>query len=363
MSRLHPTTQRPNDQSILDSVYCLDDFESLARETLPHAIYEFIANGAADEHTLGWNEESWAGIRLRPRVLIDTTEIDVRTHLLGLDLSCPIILAPTAYQRVVHPKGEHASVRGAGEAGALYIVSTSTNTPVDELADAANGPLWFQLYVQPDREFTRDLVQRAEAAGCKAICVTVDNVNIGLRNRQHRSGFVLPDDIDTPHLYNAPDRKNPTREPGRHPLTWKDIEWLRGLTDLPLLLKGIMNPDDAERAICAGASGIVVSNHGGRNLDTVPSSAEALPVVARKVAGRAPILVDGGIRRGTDVIKALALGAQAVMIGRPYVYALGVGGSEGVAKCINILRTELEMAMALCGVTRLDQIDGQILWP
>jgi 4-hydroxymandelate oxidase len=366
MSRLHPknpTTQQPSDPNILNSVYCLDDFETLAREVLPRPTYEFIACGAADEHSLRRNTEAWTNIRLKPRVLTDTTTIDVSTRLLGIDLPCPILLAPTAYQRMVHSDGELASVSGAGEAGALYIVSTSTNTPLEALAEAAAGPLWFQLYVQPDREFTRDLVHRAEATNCKAICITVDNVNIGLRNRQHRSGFVLPDSMDTPHLYNAPDRKNPTREPGRHALTWDDIAWIRSLTALPLLLKGILNPDDAERAIGIGANGIIVSNHGGRNLDTLPPTAEALPVVAERVAGRVPVLVDGGIRRGTDVLKALALGAQAVLIGRPYVYALGVGGAEGVRKCIAILRTELEIAMALCGVCSLTEIDSKCIWP
>src|SRR5260221_9639914 len=211
---------------------------------------------------------------------------------------------------------------------------------VEDLASKASGPVWFQLYVQRDRGFTRELVQRAEDSGCRALCVTVDTPNHGARNREDRARPELPE-RDLPNLKGA-DYLDPT-------LTWKDIDWLRGFARRPVLLKGILNPEDAATAVKAGVAGLIVSNHGARNLDTVPATIDALPLVVEKVAGRLPILVDGGIRRGTDVLKALALGASAVQIGRPYLWGLGIAGAEGVSRVVQILRHEFEMAMALTG--------------
>src|SRR3984957_17945385 len=224
---------------------------------------------------------------------------------------------------------------------------------VEDIAKAATGPVWFQLYVQKDRGFTRELVQRAERAGCRAICVTVDSPTHGARNREERARSELPE-RPLPNL-NGKDYLDPT-------LTWKDIDWLRGFAKTPVLLKGILNPEDAAIAVKAGVSGIVVSNHGGGNLDTVPGTVAALPLVVEKVAGRIPVIVDGGIRRGTDVIKAFALGASALQIGRPYLWDLGVSGAEGVTRVVEILRKEFEIAMALTGRPTIASIDRSVLW-
>jgi 4-hydroxymandelate oxidase len=224
---------------------------------------------------------------------------------------------------------------------------------VEDIAKAAAGPVWFQLYVQKDRGFTRNLVQAAEDSGCRALCVTVDSPTFGARNREDRAKSELPE-RELPNLQGK-DYLDPS-------LTWKDIDWLRSFARRPVLLKGILNPDDAATAVKAGVSGIIVSNHGARNLDTVPATVDALPLVVEKVGGRVPILVDGGIRRGTDVVKALALGANAVQIGRPYLWGLGIAGAAGVTRVVEILRKEFEMAMALLGRPTIASIDRSVLW-
>jgi 4-hydroxymandelate oxidase len=340
----------------------LDDFEAAARERLPHAVYEFLAAGAADEVTLRWNREAFQRMRLRPRVLEDVSRIDTRVDIAGQALPFPILLAPVAYQRVIHPEGEVAVARGAGAAGAVYVVSTACTASIEEIAAAATAPLWLQIYLQFDRGFTRDLIARCEAAGVRAFCLTVDTPVLGARNRQARAKFAVPADLPTPHL-DAEGRTRLSIVSGkREPVTWRDVEWIRSITSKPLLLKGILYPADAEKAAAAGAAGIIVSNHGARNLDTVPSTIEALPAIAERLDGRVPLLLDGGIRRGTDIIKALALGAKAVLIGRPYAYGLAVGGADGVARVIAILREELEMAMALLGRASIAAIDRSVLW-
>jgi 4-hydroxymandelate oxidase len=242
------------------------------------------------------------------------------------------------------------------------VVSTATTTPIREVADVATTPLWFQLYVQSDREFTRDLVEEVEAAGCRALCVTVDTPALGVRNRMARAQFALPPGLSTRHLYDVSNRLRGIITPEKVTLTWADIEWLRSIATVPILLKGILDPDDAERAVAAGVQGIVVSNHGARNLDTTPATIEALPAVADRVAGRVPVLMDGGIRRGTDVLKALALGARAVLIGRPYCYGLAVGGAAGVARVLEILLEEFRLAMKLTGRSTIGAIDRGVLW-
>lgn len=343
-------------------VLSLPEVEAHARERLTHMAYEYIASAAADEITVRWNRESYDRIRLRPRVMEDVSEIDTRVSLLDLDLPHPILLAPTAYHRVVHPEGEIATARGAGAASAPLVVSTATTATLEEIAAAASAPLWFQLYVQSDREFTRGLIENAEAAGCTALCVTVDTARLGARNRQTRSRFQLPPGVTTPYLFDLNTGRRELMTSERVTFTWREVEWLRSITPLPVFLKGIMTGEDGRRAVEAGAAGVMVSNHGGRNLDTLPATIDALPEVAEEVEGRVPVLVDGGIRRGTDIIKAIALGADAVMIGRPYLYGLGIGGAEGVRRVIEILRVELEQAMALCGRTDLASIDGSVLW-
>ncbi|MDP8980477.1 MAG: alpha-hydroxy-acid oxidizing protein [Acidobacteriota bacterium] len=340
-------------QQVIDRLLSIADYEAAAHGRVPVAAWDRIEGGAADEITLRWNREAYQKIRLKPRVLVDVSRIDTRVKLFGLELPFPIILAPTGGQGLIVPDGDLETARGAGAAKALLAISSSASKRVEEVARAATGPVWFQLYIQRDREFTRDLVQRAEAAGCRALCVTVDSPTFGMRNREARSRGELPD-RELPNL-KGKDYLDPS-------LTWKDIGWLRAFAKTPVLLKGILNPDDASRAVTEGASGIIVSNHGARNLDTVPATIDALPLVVEKVAGRMPLLVDGGIRRGTDVVKAIALGAAAVQIGRPYLYGLGVAGADGVRRVVEILRTELEMAMALLGRPSLGSIDKSVLW-
>ncbi len=342
------------------------DVKALARERLSKPTWDYINGAAADEITLRWNRESFDRIRLRPSVLVDATKIDTRTRLLGQEIPFPILLAPTGSHRATHREGELATAKGAGAAGAIMVVSTMANTAVEDIASVATQSLWFQLYILRDRTFTRDLVQRAEDAGCKALCVTVDTAVNGARNRQTRARFTLPAGVDRPHLRGLitpqtveGDMYSRARDPN---VTWKDIDWLRSFSRVPVLLKGVLNAADADRAVQEGVSGILVSNHGARNLDTVPATVDALPEIVDQVGGRVPILMDGGIRRGTDVLKALALGANAVLMGRPYVYGLGAAGAEGVERVLNILRTELVMAMGLTGRMTIASIDRSVLW-
>lgn len=333
----------------------LFDVEKLAVERMTPMAYEYVASGAADEYTLRWNRQALDSIKLHTRVLIDVSQIDTRTTLFGMDIAYPILIAPTAYHKIMHPDGELATARGAGAASAIYVVSSFSNTHLREIAQAATQPLWFQLYVRgDDREFTKALVQEAEAQGCRALCVTVDTPVAGVRNRQQRVNFAMPEGITTPHMVDA---FAVTKS-----LTWKDIEWLQSFTRIPILLKGILHPDDADLAVRSGVSGIVVSNHGGRNLDTVPATIEVLPRIAERVDRRVPILLDGGIRRGTDVLKAIALGASAVLVGKPICFGLACGGEAGVANVLNILRTELELAMALTGKATINAINESVIW-
>ena len=348
-------------EQLLDIV-SLDEFERLAKTAMSHMAYEYVSAGAADEHSLGWNRDAYERLRLRPRVLIDVATVAMETTLFGQTMPFPILLAPTAYQRTMHPDGEVATAAGASAAGATMIMSTAATSTFTDVACATVSPLWFQLYVQSDRAFTQDLVEHVQAAGCQALVVTVDTPTLGARDRMVKAKFALPDGIHTPHLYDVSTNRRGVIVPDRISITWRDIEWLRSIARVPVLLKGILDHDDAERAIAAGADGIIVSNHGARNLDTVPATIDALPQVAERVAGRIPVLMDGGIRRGTDIVKALALGAQAVLIGRPYCYGLAVGGAAGVARVIEILRTELELAMKLCGRPTIASIDRSVLW-
>lgn len=347
------------------------DFEPVAKQRMTHMAYEYVAGGAGDEITLRENQVAFDRLRLHPRVLVDVSALDTRVTLFDQTLAFPILLAPTAYHRLVHPEGEIATVRGAAAAGATLVASSFATTTIEDMAKAARSPLWFQLYVNKDRGFTRDLVQRAESAGCRALCVTVDSPATGLRLRETRSGFALPPGVERANLaalgtgvaggaHRSPEGTiysavlDPT-------LTWKEIEWLRGITRLRVLLKGVLSPEDASKG-ADNADGIIVSNHGARNLDTVPATIDALPRVADAVGGRVPILMDGGVRRGTDVLKALASGASAVLIGRPYLFGLAAQGADGVTKVVQILRRELEVSMALAGRRSIKEIDRSVLW-
>jgi 4-hydroxymandelate oxidase len=333
---------------------CLTDFEPLAKANMPSTSWEFLNAGAGDEITVRWNKEAYQRIRLKPRVLVDVSHIDTHITLLGQDHAFPILLAPVAAQKLVHSDGEMGSVRGAGAAHATMVLSSFSTTNLEDVSTAAKSPLWLQFYAQTDHGPTRELVQRAQAAGYRALCMTVDMPVSGARNREERAKVQLPP-LSPGSLNLLGSKLDPA-------VSWKDVEWLCSFAKIPLLLKGILNPDDADRAVKAGVAGIMVSNHGGRNFDTVPATIDALPLVAAKVAGRVPVLVDGGIRRGTDIVKALAFGANAVLIGRPYVYGLGAAGEAGVTKVLSILQHEFQVAMALTGTTKVASIDRSVIW-
>ncbi len=346
----------------------VSDYREAARRRVPHAAFEYIEGGAADEITLRWNEEALRRLRIHPRVLVDVSRIDTRVTLFGRTLPFPILLAPTGYNRTAHPEGELAVARGAGMAQATLVVSSSATTAVEDIAREATSPLWFQLYLQPERSVTAELVRRVEAAGCTALCLTVDSPVSGPQNRIERAGFALPPGMPVPMNPLANQKRRAAARDSReerfrvrYPATWADVDWLRSITKLPVLLKGILDPADAGRAADAGVQGIIVSNHGARNLDTVPATIDQLPAIVERAAGRLPILMDGGIRRGTDVVKALALGAAAVLIGRPYLYGLGAAGADGVRHVVEILRAELEMAMALAGRPAIADLDRSVV--
>jgi 4-hydroxymandelate oxidase len=346
---------------MINDAVCLADLEPLARRVMTPMAFEYVSGGAGDERTLAWNTEAFGRIRLRPRVLTDVSMLDTRVRLLGDDLPLPLLLAPAAYHRLFHSDGELATACGAARAGVPYIVSTCTTTPLEDIAAAApNGVRWLQVYVTADRGRTRDLVQAAEATGVRALCLTVDTPVAGTRNREQRTGFNLPATCVTPYLRHVAGPNGPGSP--FISITWRDVEWLRGVTRLPVLLKGILTGEDAALAVDNGAAGVVVSNHGARNLDTVPAAIDALPEVVQAVGGRIPVLLDGGIRRGTDIVKALALGAAATMIGRPYLYGLALDGTDGVAQVVGILRTELESALSLMGRPTVANLDHTAIW-
>lgn len=361
----------PKLQNIPANIAAVVDYEPFARTRMSEQAWAYIAGGAADELTLTSNRVAFDRLRLRSQVLADLSGGNTRLRLFGQDFEHPIFLAPVAYQKLAHPDGELASVLGASAMQAGAVISTQSSVELEAIAERAQTPLWFQLYIQPDRNFTAALVQRAERAGYQALVVTVDAPVNGIRNREQRAGFELPEGIEAVNLrgMQAQHHCAPTDAGlllGGSLLaaapTWEDLAWLRGLTRLPIVLKGITNGIDAERALTAGVDGLIVSNHGGRTLDGLPATIEALPEVAAAIRRRIPLLMDGGIRRGTDVLKALALGADAVLIGRPYVFALAAAGALGVAHVLRILRAELEVAMALVGCNDLSCVQQTVLW-
>ncbi|MFN8231976.1 MAG: alpha-hydroxy acid oxidase [Actinomycetota bacterium] len=328
----------------------LEAFEGLARERLPAGVYGFIAGGAGEERTLAANERDWDGWLIRPRHLRASGSPDPSTELLGTRLELPVLIAPWAFQGMAHPDGEIATMRGAAAAGTIAVVSSRTTRPIEEVAAATRAPKWWQLYVFRDRAASEEMLGRVVAGGFAAICMTVDFPVIGIRRRD--LGGWSP-----PQTEYADQEQDPA-------LGWDDVGWVRERSGgLPLLLKGILTREDAELAVEAGVDGIVVSNHGGRQLDRVPSGIAALPEVVEAVAGRVPVLVDGGVRRGTDVLVALALGARAVLVGRPAAWGLAVGGADGVAAVLRILREGFENAMALSGCRRVADIDRALVTP
>lgn len=352
----------------------LAQLEALARARLPKMTWDYYASGADDERCVARNCSAYDRIALHYRVLVDVAQRDLSTTVLGHRIAMPICVAPTAFHKLAHRDGELASVRGAGDAGTLFILSTLSNTRVEDVIAAASGPVWFQLYVYRDRGATEALVRRVEAAGARALVLTVDAPLLGRRERDVANRFALPPDLGIENLHAAGYARLPpaSGESGLAAyvaelldpsLTWEAIAWLRSITKLPVLVKGIVRADDAVRAVEHGAAGIVVSNHGGRQLDASPATIDVLPRIADAVAGRAEILVDGGIRRGADVVKALAYGAKAVCVGRPVLWGLAAGGRAGVATALATLRRELDLAFALCGCPNVASVTRDLVEP
>jgi isopentenyl diphosphate isomerase/L-lactate dehydrogenase-like FMN-dependent dehydrogenase len=348
----------------------LDDFEPAARAVLPQGIYDYIAGGSEDEAALRGNREAFARYRFRFRILASTDRPELSGELLGQHFAMPVHLAPTAIQRMAHPDGEAAAYRGAADAGVAYCLSTLSSVSIEDVAAAASGVRWFQLYMHPERAVTAAFVERAVDAGYSAIILTVDLPKTGRRERDIHNGFSLPEGLSYANLdgrrskatAEGPDPFAQNVNAHTHPaLGWDDLEWLVAKTSLPVILKGVVRPDDAHRAVEAGVHGLIVSNHGGRQLDYAIASIDALSEVVAAVGGRVPVLVDGGIRRGTDVLKALCLGASGVLIGRPYLWALAVGGADGVRRMLAMLREEIEVSMSLLGASRLSELGEELV--
>ncbi|GAA2307825.1 alpha-hydroxy acid oxidase [Streptomyces caniferus] len=351
------------------------DYAAAAGARLDRSVWDYIAGGSGDEVTLREDREAYDRYRLRPRTLVDVSHLELGTTLLGRPVSIPIGIAPMAYHRLVHADGEIATARAAGAVGALTIASTFASKTLEETARAATGPLWLQLYVMRRREVTESLVRRAEAAGYGALVITVDTPRMARRERDLRNGFSLPPYVRPANLDHGQRAGLHEGRSGNSTLaehaalhhdaafTWEDLAWLRSLTRLPLVLKGVLTAEDARRAADLGVAGLIVSTHGGRQLDGVIPALDALPEVVAAVPPECEVLVDGGIRRGTDVLKALALGARAVLVGRPVLWGLAVDGADGVERVLATLRAELEEAMALTGRPRLDTITRDLLHP
>ena len=333
----------------------VDDFEEAARARLDPGAYGYMAGGAGDERTLRANAAAFEGWQLRPRVLVDVDQVSTATTVIGTEVSMPLLVAPTAFQRLADPDGELAMARAAATAGTVMTLSTLSSVTPRELAAAAPGAAqWFQLYWSRDRAFTKELVACAAEAGHRAILLTVDFPVAGRRERDARASFALPQDLPLPNIPVTLRREDFHTALGSvvdATLTWRDLEWLRSCSPLPVVVKGILTAEDALLAAEHGAEGVVVSNHGGRQLDGVPATLDVLPEVVEAVGERIEVLFDGGIRRGTDVLKSLALGARAAMSGRAVLWGLAAGGEEGARQVLALLRTEIEVGLKLLGCT------------
>ncbi len=350
----------------------LDAYEAAAHVRLSPGALDYYGSGANDELTLRENRAAFGRLRLRPRMLRGVAQRDLGTVLLGRRHALPVLVAPVAQQRLAHPDGELATARAAAALGVTMTLSTIASRSIEEVAATGAGPRWFQLYVYRDRAVTQALVARAEAAGYEALVLTVDAPLLGRRERAI-AGAERPEMVAA-NLQHDSMRAVMAGSAGATPdlaayfaaqldqgLTWDDVGWLRSVTRLPVLVKGVLRGDDAALAIEAGAAGVVVSNHGGRQLDTALATIDALPEIAEAVAGRGAVLLDGGVRRGTDVVKALALGAQAVLVGRPVLWGLAVAGEAGVRDVLELLRAELDLAFALCGVRNVEEVTRDLV--
>ncbi len=344
----------------------LNDYETLAQAQIAGPVWDFYQGGSDDEVTVRENLSACGRLWLRPRMLVSVDAVDLRTEILGTSVSMPVLIAPTAGHAMIHPDGECVTALAASEAGTLMVLSTDASRSLEDVAQSAREPLWFHLYIY-NRKEAHALVKRAEAAGYRAIVLTVDTPGLGKRERDVRNDFAGCQLANHPRAFsgNAPhlvaksaDEKEPYE--GRT-LTWEILPWLRSITELPILVKGILTAEDAMLALTYGVSGIVVSNHGGRQLDSVIFSIEALPEIVEAVAGRCEVYMDGGIRRGTDILKALALGAHAVLIGRPILWGLAVNGQEGVGHVLELLHQELKLAMTLAGCPTVADIQQSLV--
>jgi 4-hydroxymandelate oxidase len=349
------------------------DYARAARGKLADGVRDYFEGGALDEITLRENTAGWERLKLYYRVLAGVGERELETTVLGQKISMPIVVAPTAFHKLACEAGEIATAKAAKAAGTLFILSSLSNTAMEKVFAAAGSPQWFQLYIYKDREITRELVQRAEAAGAEAIVLTVDAPGLGTRERDARNSFRLPDGLAVENLAPLGKGEMPkvpgsglaayVRENFKSDLGFDDLDWLCGATRLPVVVKGVCRGDDARRAAEHGAKAVVVSNHGGRQLDTAPATCEVLPNVVEAAGHLCEVYVDGGIRRGSDVLKAIALGARAVLVGRPILWGLTVAGEQGAADVLEILRRELDEAMLLCGCTTIREIDDSFLRP
>lgn len=378
--------------SQLDQCFNLRDFRALARKRLPRMIFDYLDGGSDDEVTLGRNQSHFSKIQLMPHALRNVETIDLSTTVLGQKVDLPVLISPTGQTRMFHHSGEEAVARAAARAGTIYSLSSLSSTSIEQTAAATTGPKWFQIYVWRDREVTREFMHRCRDSGYHALCLTVDLPVHGNRERDLRNELAFPAKLTPKTLidvlshprwlyhYLTKPRIELANVAGSSlveeaagglmdyvakqfdpTVNWDDAAWMIEQWDGPFIIKGIVNAEDARRAVEIGASAIVVSNHGGRQLDYMPSTIEVLPEIVQAVAGRAEILLDSGVRRGTDVIKALALGATAVMIGRPYLYALAAGGEVGVDRMFDLLRAEITRDMALLGCTKISDLTADYI--
>jgi len=380
-------------QRRLDRSASIDDLRRTARRRLPRGIFDYIDGAADDERTLGRNSSAFAGIEFRPNVLRDVTTVDTSTTLFGSRIALPLVLAPTGFTRIAHSQGELAVARAAERAGIPYSLSTMATRSIEDVAAVSTGPKWFQVYTWRDRGLVRELVERAAAAGYEALWLTVDTAVLGRRERDVRRGFTLPPKIGLATVLDGMVhpawtvdflRSEPITfanvvgrdvDDGRtavslaeqvasqfdQALSWRDVEWLQSIWDGPIVLKGIQTVEDAREAVRSGVAGIALSNHGGRQLDDAPTPIELVEPVAQEVAGAATVICDGGIRRGSDIVKALALGADACSVGRAYLYGLGAGGERGVDHALALLRSGVERTMALTGRCTIDEIGRDLV--
>ena len=351
----------------------LFEYEAIAKQQLEPMALDYYQSGAWDEITLRENRLAINRYQLRPKMLVDVSQRDLTTKILGQSLATPILIAPMAFQCLAHPEGEIATAQAAASRGVVMVLSTMSTKSLEAVAaQRQHTPQWFQLYIHRDRALTQALVQRAEAAGYSALCLTVDAPVLGKRESDRRNQFTLPKTMELANLVSMADLAIPktTEESGLFAyftqqidpsVTWKDVEWLQSITTLPLLVKGILRGDDGLKAYEYGAKGIIVSNHGGRQLDGAIATFEALPEIVATVGDKMDILVDGGIRRGTDILKALALGAKAVLVGRPILWGLAAEGRKGVTHVLELLNEELDLAMALSGCTSIEDIDPSLV--